>query len=390
MAITLYFDKTSDRLIAGILYIILMALMTYHHLCYNKPEGLLPGGKKLMVAELACALCVLYFEHSVFPGISIVLIISYAILVYEARFSVPYTLIALFAYIGILYYKADAPVLYDFWLENRVILLPRIIIILVIINTRNVINSDQKNRKLSASLAKKNRELEAAMDQMAVYMDELKKTADLRARERLMHELHNKLGHILATASIGAQATAVLMDKNISHAKMQLESVAQQIRAAMQSLRSVIIGEASYPSDIGWDYTDRILSLISETERLTGITIVHNLSEAPAKELDELAVPKQSFLYNTLMEGLTNGLRHGKATGFEFELRKTGGRILFRLQDNGTGFHNIRYGYGLTKIQKDAVRFGAELKIRGYAGCVIEIVISDEDESMGRMAKCQK
>lgn len=289
-----------------------------------------------------------------------------------------------------LYYKADAPALYDFWLENRIILIPRFIIILVIINTRSVVNANQKNRMLSASLAEKNRELEAAMDQMTVYMDELKKTADLRAREQLMHELHNKLGHILATASIGAQATAVLMDKDISHAKMKLESVAQQIRTAMQSLRSVIIGEASYPSDIGWDYTDRILSLISETEKLTGITIVHNLSEASAKELDELAVPIQSFLYNTLMEGLTNGLRHGKATRFELELRKTGERILFRLQDNGTGLHNMKHGYGLTKIQKDAARFGAELKITGQAGCTIEMVISDEDEAMGRVAKCQK
>jgi len=285
VAITLYFDETSDRLITGILYIILVAIMAYHHLRYNKPEGLLPGGKKLMVAELVCALCLLYFEHSIFPGISLVLIISYAILVYEARFSVPYTLFALFAYLGILYYKADAPALYDFWLENRILLLPRIIIILVIINTRNVINAEQKNRKLSASLAEKNRELEAAMDQMVGYMDELKKTADLRAREQLMHELHNKLGHILATA--------VLMDKDISHAKMKLESVAQQIRAAMQSLRSVIIGQTSYSSDIDGDYPDRILGLIWETEKLTGISIVHNLSEVPAKDLDELSTPKQ-------------------------------------------------------------------------------------------------
>lgn len=383
----MYFDKSSNRIIAGIFYIVLAVMMAYQHLRYNKPEGLLPGGKKLMAAELVCALIVLYFENSMFPGIVLILIISYAIMVYETRFSVPYTLIAFLAYIGMLYYKAGAPPPIDFWIQHRTLLLPRTIIILVIINTRNAVNANQKNRKLSEALAEKNRELETAMDQMSVYLNELEKTADLRAREQLMHELHNNLGHDLATASIGTQAAAVLMDKDISLAKIQLENVAQQIRTAMQSLRSVIISEAGYPSENSQNYIGRILSLIAETEKLTKIKIMHNLSEASAKELDDIAIPVQSFLYNTLMEGLTNGLRHGKATRFEFELRKADGQILFRLQDNGTGFDNFKYGFGLTKIRNDAANLGAELKITGHHGCAIEIIISDEDGAMERAAK---
>lgn len=378
-AIFLYFDKNTDRLIALPLYAILTTIMVYHHLHYSKPEGVLPGGKYLMTAELLLALCIQYFDHSVFSGISLIIIISYAILSYEGRFSVPYTLIAALAYIALLYYKSSTPLLLDFLAENRSILIPRAIIIIIFINSRNIIKVNLKNKELALSLQKKTCELESALDKMTAYLEELKETADLRAREQLMNELHDKLGHILATASIGAQATSVLMDKDISAAKLQLDTVTHQIRVAMQSLRNIITGGASYPAETGSTYTDSILNLITETEKLTGISIVHNLSEVLANDLNNLSASKQTFLYNALMEGLTNGLRHGIADRFEFDLKKTDMKIHFKLQDNGTGFSDLVYGYGLTKMKKDAKQLGAQLKITGHAGCTLEISIPIED-----------
>ncbi|GAB1477435.1 hypothetical protein MASR2M70_22750 [Bacillota bacterium] len=378
-ALVLYFDEQANRIAAGILYAILVVMMLTQDLYFNKPETARPGGKILMVAELLCALGVFYFERSLFSGIPLILIIAYTLLVFDSKFSMPYAFTAFFSYIGLLYFRVGSPELIDFWLGQRSILLPRTIIILIIISTRNVLDVNRENRQLTVSLAEKNQELEGANEQMAVYVEELEKTADMRAREQLMNELHNKLGHILATASIGVQAAAVLIDKDTSLAKVQLETAAGQIRSAMQSLRNVIIGETGFPEEAGSDYSERIRNLITETERLAGITIEHNLNELPAEELNGLPAMTQSFIYNTLMEGLTNGLSHGLADRFEFKLAKKDRWIHFRLKDNGIGFQSIDLGFGLTKIKNEAGRLGAELTITGEEGCLIEILLPKKE-----------
>ena len=46
--------------------------------------------------------------------------------------------------------------------------------------------------------------------------------AQLRAREALMDELHDKLGHTLTTVSVVAQAANVLVDTDTAAAKSKL------------------------------------------------------------------------------------------------------------------------------------------------------------------------
>jgi len=75
------------------------------------------------------------------------------------------------------------------------------------------------------------------------------------------------------------------------------------------------------------------------------------------------------------MEGLTNGIRHGRVTQFEARLERADGRLRFSLRDDGTGFREIRYGYGLSKIERDARRFGGALEMRGGDGCEMIITL---------------
>lgn len=378
-AFVLYFDKQANRAVAGMLYAALVIMMLVQHLYFNQSGKARPGEKILMAAELLCALGVFYFERSLFSGIPLILIIAYALLVFDTRFSLAFALVTFFSYITLLYFRAGSPKLIDFWLEQRSILLPRTIIVLIIVSTRNVLNVNRENRLLTVSLAEKNEELKAANEQMGVYVKELEKTAEVRAREQLMNELHNKLGHMLATASIGIQAATVLIDKDTTLAKTQLETATGQIRAAMQSLRNVIVGETSLPEETGSDFSERLRNLILETERLAGITIEHNSSNISAEELNKLPATTQSFIYNTLMEGLTNGLSHGLADRFEFKLTKTDGAIRFMLKDNGIGFQHINLGYGLTKIKNEAERLGAKLVITGNEGCLIELTLPEKE-----------
>lgn len=364
--------NSSDRLNVLLIYAAFSTLIIYHHLIYFQDPR--TKGKYILSVTLVLALCIQYFDHTFFTGFYIVILIAYTLFAYEAGFSVPLTVIAVLAHGLMLLYKSSVIPSIDLMLQFSTFLIPRVLIIALIVIARHNITINMKNELLAEALQEKNDALEDALDQLSAYADELQKTAELRAREKLMHELHDKLGHMLATASIGTQAAVVLIDKDTTAAKTRLEMVVQQIQSAMQSLREVISGSTINSNEYELSFIQSLVSLMSETEKRTGISIVHNLSQND----DELSIPKQSFIYNALMEGLTNGLRHGAATRFEFSLNKRDKLIHFCLSDNGNGFNNITFGYGLSKMLGDARRFGATLEIRGQNGCTLEIMLPIE------------
>ena len=68
------------------------------------------------------------------------------------------------------------------------------------------------------------------------------------------------------------------------------------------------------------------------------------------------------FLCNSLKEGISNGLRHGKATAFWFELKEENGWLHFLLSDNGIGVQSkkLPLGFGLTTMRERARSLGGE------------------------------
>jgi signal transduction histidine kinase len=181
--------------------------------------------------------------------------------------------------------------------------LPRLILIFAVAVSRYSVSISSKNRELAESLGQKAGELENALIKLQDYTEELKETADLRAKDQLMRELHDRLGHMLATASIGAQAAAVLVDRDPPAAKARIETVWEQIQAAMKSLRQVLnggaIGAAEQEPVFG-----ELVRLARETEARTGIPICVEYDSA--EDFDALPLAQRSYLYNALMEGLTN------------------------------------------------------------------------------------
>jgi signal transduction histidine kinase len=78
--------------------------------------------------------------------------------------------------------------------------------------------------------------------------------------------------------------------------------------------------------------------------------------------IEDVAVTDDQYrlIYNTLKEGLSNGLRHGKATAFWFELKTQDEEIRFLLSDNGQGIQteSLEEGFGLGSMKKEAERLG--------------------------------
>lgn len=374
-AAILYFGNSPQATIPMLLYMVYSALLIYHAKQYCLNEKRQKIGQLLLGVILVIAAGIHIFDHSKLTGFYLILLVTYALLVYQYRFSVPFSILAVIIYMTVLYNKSPASSWMDFWYENNVILIPRLMIICIFMTTIYISKMNSKNKQLADSLQSKTLELEKALNQVTVYAEELKETADLRAREKIMHDLHDKLGHVLATASIGAQAAIVLIDQDRISAKKRLEIVAENIQSAMQSVRDLISGGNTYRNEGEQGFAQSMISLLSETVRRTGISINHNLTEESGEVLNELPLPVRSFLYNALMEGLTNGIKHGAATEFEFGLTCTDNRVEFKLKDKGRGFNNLTFGFGLAKMQRDIKRLGGHFEISSQNGCLLNITI---------------
>lgn len=375
-AVIVGLNAASGSMAALTLFTVFAALTLYHNLQTRKSEGLWRWGRPMIFVELALALWLQVMDRTLFSGFAVMIVITKTLLTERPRFCIAFTAASLAASTAAWYLPWGGAAQVFPPLET--IFLPRLFIILAIAIARYNIVINEKNRRLTALLRQKTDELELSLSTLKAYADDLKETADLRARDSLLRNLHDTLGHTLATAFINAQAVAVLIDQDAAAAKARQATVTQQIQAAIKSLRDVLSGKTTDDSH-GAHTADQFLGLMRETEKRTEIPI--HIGDFASEAYNALPVSCRSFLYNALMEGLTNGIRHGSATRFEANLTASDRAIEFMLSDNGKGFQELTPGYGLTKISRDARRLGGRLDITGGDGCRMCITLPIQNDA---------
>lgn len=189
----------------------------------------------------------------------------------------------------------------------------------------------------------------------------------LEERQRIAKDIHDTAGHSLTTVIMQTEAAKLIIDKNPLEAKQKLVSANLQAKHALEELRDSV----------------HLLSGIAENQTLKSAMegILHESTDGTGikirSEIDELQLSpaKARFLCNTLKEGISNGLRHGGATAFWFEMKEKDGKIEFLLSDNGKGVQGeeIRLGFGLSTMRDRAKSLGGEIRFDSDADEGFEI-----------------
>lgn len=168
----------------------------------------------------------------------------------------------------------------------------------------------------------------------------IEEVTKLRERNKIAAQIHDTVGHTLTTVLVELEASKRLMVKDIEKSKEKLSLAQEQVRKGLKEIRSSVrIIEKG----------EELLDFMSSIEALIQDTIKHS-EVIINKEIQEgIYIPKEveEVLFFSLMEGLSNGIRHGKATVFIFKLRYDLNRISFSLEDNGKGSSLISQGFGL-------------------------------------------
>ncbi len=183
----------------------------------------------------------------------------------------------------------------------------------------------------------------------------------LEERQRIAKEIHDTAGHSLTTVIMQTEAAKRIIDTNPAEAKSKLIAANLQAKNTLDRLREsvhVLSGEMGSVT-----LKTAMEQIVNESTDGTGIKIrakIEDIYVSPAKH---------RFLCNTLKEGIANGLRHGGATAFWFELKTVDGQIRFYLSDNGTGLEteNFESGFGLTTMRDRVRKFGGDMYIMSEA-----------------------
>ena len=179
----------------------------------------------------------------------------------------------------------------------------------------------------------------------------------LEERQRIAKEIHDTAGHSLTTVIMQTEAAKRIIDTNPAEAKTKLIAANLQAKNTLDRLREsvhVLSGEMGSIT-----LKTAMEQIVNESTDGTGIKIRAKIEDIYVSQA------KHRFLCNTLKEGISNGLRHGNATAFWFELKIVDGKIRFYLSDNGTGLttENFESGFGLTMMRDRVRKLGGDMYI---------------------------
>lgn len=221
----------------------------------------------------------------------------------------------------------------------------------------------RKNKQMSAALKK----LDESNKKLQKAYEELKTITVLEERQRIAKDIHDTAGHSITTVIMQTEAAKLTIDSDPAAAKNKIIAANLQAKHALDELRTsvhVLSGLQGHPS-----LKDEITSVINESSSGTDIRIKSSVDDVTVSD------EKERLIVNSLREGISNGLRHGGATAFYFELSEKDGEIFFLLSDNGSGtdLSLIKEGLGLGGMKARAEALGGKAEFFSEEGEGFEI-----------------
>lgn len=215
-----------------------------------------------------------------------------------------------------------------------------------------------------------NRQLASANEQLRRYAEESARTAQVQERNRLAREIHDTIGHTLTGIVAGTDACIQMLEESPEMARHQMQLIADAARNGMNDVRRSV--KALRPDSLeNKSLSEALHSICDSMAQSSGISI------AIEENLKSLAwsQDEEDCVYRTVQEGITNAIRHGRATEIRVTCREQGGVLDISVQDNGIGCKTINKGFGLRHMQERVAMLGGKLEYRSEAGFLIHAEI---------------
>jgi signal transduction histidine kinase len=219
-------------------------------------------------------------------------------------------------------------------------------------------------------------------NQLAVAIDNIHLNEQMRLagateeRSWIARELHDSVTQTLFTASVMAEATPRIWDKDQNIARQNMEKLSALIRGALAEMRSLLYELRSSGSP---DQTlDQLLNTLAEATRGRS-----NLAVSLSIEGDRGLSPEVTMtFYRIAREALNNVISHAEATRVDITLIKRPDHVALQISDDGRSFDpgTIPAGHmGISIMAERAKKIGGNCQIQSEPGHGTEIKVTWSD-----------
>lgn len=236
-----------------------------------------------------------------------------------------------------------------------------IFIIYTILLMRIQMSEKERILQLNSKLNHANEELQQANRQMEEYARQSIKNAETEERNRLAREIHDTLGHTLTGIITGLDACVTLIDMAPWAVKEQLKVIADVARNGMTDVRRSV--KALRPDALEkMELGKALVQMMEESKRASNIEIDYCCT-APLTHFNK---DEEEIIYRIVQEGITNAIRHGKASKILIAISMEYNIIYIWIKDNGIGCAHIEKGFGLHHMEE---RLGM---LHGSLNCFVD------------------
>jgi signal transduction histidine kinase len=181
----------------------------------------------------------------------------------------------------------------------------------------------------------------------------------LRERNRLAEAMHDTIGHTLTAAIVSLEGVALLLQKRPAEAASLLDSVREQLQTGLGDLRQTVRSLRTDALAEQATLRESLAQLVERIGKQTPVSIeLHYQVET------ELLPIQEYVLYTTVREGITNALKHGRATMVQVRIEETAERsVALSIADNGEGAKSFEPGFGLSHLEQKVTALGGVVSI---------------------------
>jgi signal transduction histidine kinase len=176
-------------------------------------------------------------------------------------------------------------------------------------------------------------------------------------RTRIARELHDEIGQELTAARMAltlARRRYLRDPQVLGESLTDLEGLLARTAQTTRELVSQLRPRALETHGFG----PAVALLVEDLAAKTGIPIRTELGELPPLETE-----RQTALYRIIQEGITNALKHARATAIRVVVEARGDAVHCLVEDDGVGLtvQGIARGHGLAGLRERAIALGGTL-----------------------------
>ncbi|WP_425448473.1 sensor histidine kinase [Dethiothermospora halolimnae] len=245
-------------------------------------------------------------------------------------------------------------------------------ILISLLYLRFQITERRKSQKL-------NKELKEAYDKLEEYSKKVEELTISKERNRVSQEIHDSIGHNLTALIMHLEVAGKIIDKDKGKTKELIEKTENLARNSMNEVRKAVYALKENTNN------HIINSLYDLKKNLTisdNIKVNYDIDE----DIEMLSPDMKNIIYRSIQEGLTNGIKHGKATQFNITIEIDHNILKLIIEDNGLGCHNIKEGNGLKGMCKRIEILDGDINYKNIKdkGFIIDIKIPLRGEEDGK------